>query len=53
MKMRYTGRIHSPVGALGVIGFPVGDYYLSLFHGAVRYRQYRCNGPPWAQAFAW
>lgn len=31
-----------PWNAHGVIGFPVRDYYLSLFHGAVRYRQYRC-----------
>lgn len=26
----------------GVIGFPVRDYCLSLFYGAVRYRRYRC-----------
>lgn len=30
----------APWNAYGLIGFSVRDYYLSLFHGAVRYRQY-------------
>lgn len=36
-----TGTCPPPLAALGVIGFPVCDYCLSLFHGAVRYRRYR------------
>lgn len=39
--MRPVEPVPPPLGPLGVIGFPVCDYCLSLFHGAVRYRRYR------------